>query len=91
LTVERTTTHIADNSGRIAMLEVLTQGSDSNALELKRFVYSNHLGSFTLNFFVHIYLKVNLIFVNYSEKEINKTILNYDKKRDNNNANFCCF
>ncbi|XZF16349.1 SpvB/TcaC N-terminal domain-containing protein [Chitinophagaceae bacterium MMS25-I14] len=51
LTLERTTVHISDDTGRIAMLEVRTQdpyGIDDNATSLKRFSYSNHLGSSTL-------------------------------------------
>jgi RHS repeat-associated protein len=48
-TIERTTVHISDDTGRIAMLEVRTVGSqmDDNDTPgmLKRFIYSNHLQS----------------------------------------------
>src|SRR5690606_17584725 len=47
LKVERTTVHIVDDTGRIAMLEKRTYGSASNdndtAKELTRYIYSNHL------------------------------------------------
>ncbi len=50
--VERDTVHIADDTGRIAMLEVRTEGSatDDNGTEqsLTRFIYSNHLQSSNL-------------------------------------------
>ena len=45
LTLERTTVHVADDAGRIAMLEVRTQGSDPAPDSLARYIYSNHLGS----------------------------------------------
>ena len=48
LDVERTTLHVADDTGRIAMLEKRTQGSDGSLALLKRFIYSNHLQSAAL-------------------------------------------
>jgi RHS repeat-associated protein len=48
LDVERTTIHVADDAGRIAMLEVLTQGDDSSADSLAKYIYSNHLQSTAL-------------------------------------------
>src|SRR5690606_9894818 len=52
LKVERTTVHIVDDTGRIAMLEKRTYGSASNdndtAKELTRYIYSNHLQSASL-------------------------------------------
>jgi len=48
LTLERTTTHVSDGTGRIAMLEVRTHGSDSYATSVKRFIYTNHLQTSTL-------------------------------------------
>ena len=45
LTLERTTVHVADDAGRIAMLEVRKQGSDPAPDSLVRYIYSNHLGS----------------------------------------------
>lgn len=47
-TLERTTVHISDDTGRIAMLEVRTMGSDSSAGTLKRYIYSNHLSTTSL-------------------------------------------
>jgi RHS repeat-associated protein len=48
LTLERTTVHISDDTGRIAMLEVRTVGSDSAPASLQRYIYSNHLQSASL-------------------------------------------
>ena len=50
LTTERSTVHIADDAGRIAMVEVVNPdySSDDYADELIRYIYSNHLGSFGL-------------------------------------------
>jgi len=45
--IERTTIHVFDEMGRVAMIELLNPayGSDGSASSLKRFVYSNHLQS----------------------------------------------
>jgi len=49
LDVERTTVHVTDDAGRVAMLEIRSPGyTDAAAAELARYVYSNHLGSATL-------------------------------------------
>lgn len=52
LTIERTTVHVSDDTGRIAMLETRTQGNagdDNNTAEtLTRYIYSNHLQSASL-------------------------------------------
>jgi|GEM_PF-3399328 len=52
LIIERTTVHVSDDTGRIAMLETRTFGhaEDDNdtAEELVRYVYSNHLQSASL-------------------------------------------
>jgi RHS repeat-associated protein len=48
LNVERRTVHVADDTGRIAMYEYRTAGSDSYAATLARYVYSNHLGTSTV-------------------------------------------
>lgn len=48
VTLERTTVHIADDSGRIAMLETRTIGTDDAPPVLQRYIYSNHLQSATL-------------------------------------------
>jgi len=48
LEIERTTVHIADDTGRIAMLEVLTYGTDDSASPLVRYVYNNHISTATL-------------------------------------------
>ncbi len=45
ITLERRTVHIADDTGRIAMYEYRTVGSDSYATTLSRYIYSNHLGT----------------------------------------------
>jgi len=42
LTIERTTVNVADDSGRIAMLEKRTVRTDDAAETLVRYVYSNH-------------------------------------------------
>ncbi len=50
--VERDTVHINDNTGRIAMLEIRTEGTDTDdggtEQNLTRFIYSNHLQSSNL-------------------------------------------
>src|SRR5690554_7848270 len=50
--VERTTVHVSDDTGRVAMLEKRTVGNagdDHNtAEELTRYIYSNHLQSASL-------------------------------------------
>ncbi|MBL7706322.1 MAG: RHS repeat-associated core domain-containing protein, partial [Taibaiella sp.] len=48
LTIERTTVHVSDDAGRIAMLEKRTVGTDDAAETLTRYVYSNHLQSASL-------------------------------------------
>ena len=48
LKVERQTVHISDDTGRIAMLEKRTIGTDPSPLELTRYIYSNHLQSASL-------------------------------------------
>src|SRR5690554_4184408 len=52
LIIERTTVHVSDDTGRIAMLEKRTVGNaidDNNtAAELTRYIYSNHLQSASL-------------------------------------------
>jgi RHS repeat-associated protein len=48
LSLERTTLHVSDNAGRIAMIEKRTQGTDASPALLKRFIYANHLGSAAL-------------------------------------------
>ena|GEM_PF-929010 len=52
LIIERTTVHVSDDTGRIAMLETRTEGDavDDNgtAEELTRYIYSNHLQSASL-------------------------------------------
>jgi len=48
LKVERQTVHVSDDTGRIAMLEVRTQGTDPSPAELTRYIYSNHLQSASL-------------------------------------------
>ena len=45
LTLERTTVHISDDTGRIAMLESRTTGTDAAPATLQRYIYSNHLQS----------------------------------------------
>lgn len=48
VTLERTTVHISDDAGRIAMLETRTKGTDDSPAQLPRYCYSNHLGSAAL-------------------------------------------
>jgi RHS repeat-associated protein len=48
LILERSTVHVADDTGRIAMHERLLQGNDGSIPELTRYIYSNHLQSSTL-------------------------------------------
>ncbi|WP_160370485.1 RHS repeat domain-containing protein [Sphingobacterium humi] len=48
LDIERTTVHVSDDTGRIAMLEERTQGTDPSPASLERYNYSNHLQSATL-------------------------------------------
>lgn len=48
LTLERTTVHLSDDSGRIAMLENRTVGTDPSLASLTRYIYFNHLQSATL-------------------------------------------
>lgn len=45
LDLERKTVHISDDTGRIAMYEYRTAGSDSAPVELMRYIYSNNLSS----------------------------------------------
>jgi RHS repeat-associated protein len=47
-TIERITVHIADDTGRVAMEEKRTFGSDSSAMQLTRYIYSNHLSTASL-------------------------------------------
>ncbi len=46
--VERQSLHIGDDSGRIALVETRTQGSDEFETQLTRYQFSNHLGSANL-------------------------------------------
>jgi RHS repeat-associated protein len=48
LTLQRETLHISDDTGRIAMLETRTIGTDSSSATLWRYMFSNHLQSATL-------------------------------------------
>ncbi len=52
LIIERTTVHVSDDTGRIAMLEMRTEGNAGDdhgtAEELTRYIYSNHLQSASL-------------------------------------------
>src|SRR5690554_3227619 len=48
LIIERQTVHVSDDTGRIAMLEVRTVGTDPSPEELTRYIYSNHLQSASL-------------------------------------------
>jgi RHS repeat-associated protein len=48
LTIERTTVHISDDTGRIAMLEERTVGSDAAPASLQRYIYSNHVQTASL-------------------------------------------
>ncbi|MVZ63773.1 RHS repeat domain-containing protein [Sphingobacterium humi] len=46
--LERTTVHVSDDTGRIAMLEERTVGTDPSPASLERYIYSNHLQSASL-------------------------------------------
>ena len=46
--MQRETLHISDDTGRIAMLETRTAGTDSSAAEMWRYIFSNHLQSANL-------------------------------------------
>ena len=52
LVIERTTVHVSDDTGRIAMLETRTYGTAANdndtSATLTRYIYSNHLQSASL-------------------------------------------
>jgi RHS repeat-associated protein len=48
LTLERTTMHVNDDTGRIAMLEKRTSGTDGSLATLVRYIYSNHLSTASL-------------------------------------------
>jgi RHS repeat-associated protein len=48
LDIERTTVHVSDDTGRIAMLETRTIGTDPAPASLTRYIYSNHLQSASL-------------------------------------------
>src|SRR5690554_328179 len=48
LIIERQTVHVNDDTGRIAMLEVRTVGTDPSPAFLQRYIYSNHLQSASL-------------------------------------------
>ncbi len=48
LDLERITVHIADDTGRIAMYEKRTSGTDGSAATLQRYIYSNHLSTASL-------------------------------------------
>jgi len=48
LTLQRETLHISDDTGRIAMLEIRTAGTDGSPAVLWRYIFSNHLQSATL-------------------------------------------
>ncbi len=65
LKIERQTVHVSDNSGRIAMLEKRTYGNaadDNNtAATLKRYIYSNHIQSASLE------LDENAAIISYEE------------------------
>ena len=61
LKVERQTVHLSDNSGRIAMLEKRTFGTDPSPASLLRYIYSNHLQSASLE------LDKNAAIISYEE------------------------
>ncbi len=61
LDIERFTVHIADDTGRIAMEEKRTYGTDSAALQLTRYIYSNHLSTASLE------LDENAAIISYEE------------------------
>jgi len=48
LTIERETLHIADDTGRIALIDTPLTTDDIDDIQLIRYQYSNHLGSATL-------------------------------------------
>lgn len=48
VTLERETLHIMDDKQRIALVETRTKGNDHGLEKLKRYQFSNHLGSATL-------------------------------------------
>ena len=48
LTLKRTTVHVIDDTGRIAMLQVRTVGTDPSPATLVRYIYSNHLSTASL-------------------------------------------
>ena len=64
LIVERETIHVSDDTGRIAMLEVRTQGnaSDDNntAATLTRYIYGNHLQSASLRHYIRRNIDYNI-------------------------------
>ena len=59
--VERQTVHVSDDSGRIAMLEKRTLGTDPSPASLLRYIYSNHLQSASLE------LDENAAIISYEE------------------------
>ena len=62
LNLERTTVHVSDDAGRIAMLEMRTSGApDGSPASLARYIYSNHLGTATLE------LDPNAMVISYEE------------------------
>lgn len=48
LDLERITVHITDDTGRIAMYEKRTSGTDGSPITLQRYIYSNHLSTASL-------------------------------------------
>ncbi len=48
LDLERITIHIIDDTGRIAMYEKRTSGTDGSPATLQRYIYSNHLSTASL-------------------------------------------
>jgi len=48
LNIERETLHISDDTGRIALIDTRTQGSEAEPSQLLRYQYSNHLQSASL-------------------------------------------
>ncbi|RYE25479.1 MAG: hypothetical protein EOP51_03990 [Sphingobacteriales bacterium] len=48
LNVERITVNVNDDSGRIALYEKRTAGTDTSVATLQRYVYSNHISTATL-------------------------------------------
>ena len=62
LNLERTTVHVGDDAGRVAMLEMRTSGvPDGSPASLARYIYSNHLGTATLE------LDPNAMVISYEE------------------------